>query len=164
MNIPRCSQGTSSRFSQRTPSGYSQRTSWQWRRSPRRAPALAELLCEHPEDVLCEHPEAVLCEHGEDVLCEHRYNTNPQIQKLLKLQNFQNMNYGTYINNKNEKLFFFFQILRIQLSNISNKTINKNKSNVWNLFWYPWCILYNKWLFWISDSDSVYLTLYGNMV
>ena len=30
------------------------------------------------------------------------------------------------------------------------------------IFWHVWCILYNKLLCWISDSDSVYFSVYGN--
>ena len=30
-------------------------------------------------------------------------------------------------------------------------------------FWCPWCIFYNKSLIRISDSESAYLILYGNM-
>ena len=33
-----------------------------------------------------------------------------------------------------------------------------------NALWHCWCILYNKLLFWIQDSDSLYLTVYRNMV
>ena len=40
-------------------------------------------------------------------------------------------------------------------------------SNIWfvlKVLWHFGCILYKKMIFWISDSESVYLTVYGNIV
>ena len=39
-----------------------------------------------------------------------------------------------------------------------------NLSQTSKVFWHCWSILCSKLLFWISDSDSLYVTVYGNMV
>ena len=61
------------------------------------------------------------------------------------------MNYGHYIKYKINVFFFVVRSFR-KLTNISK------------VFRCLGDIVYNELLFWISDSDSVYLTLYGNMV
>ena len=63
--------------------------------------------------------------------------------KSKKYTNVQNMNYGIYTNDKMENTLSFLII-----------------SNKRNVFWHCWCIVYNKLLFWISDSDSVYFSVY----
>ena len=64
----------------------------------------------------------------------------------------QNMNYGLYIHY--EKNWMFWNV-----SLFSYFCPQKSK-----VFRHCWCILYNKLLTWISDSDSLYWALYGNMV
>ena len=74
----------------------------------------------------------------------------PNNSKIQKSKNkIQNMSYGTYINNKIQ-----FRCIR------TVPTLSK----IANAFWHLGCISYDKLLFWISYSDAVYLTLYGNMV
>ena len=79
-----------------------------------------------------------------------KYTDLPKLPKIQKLQKIQNMSYPIYTNNKIKiGLFDFFRIFDF--------------SNVPKVLWHCWSILYNKSLFWISYSDSVYVTLYGNI-
>ena len=54
------------------------------------------------------------------------------------------MDYGNYTYNNIKNAIFEFS--------------KKSKSS--NVFWHCWCSWYDKSLFWISYSDSVYLTIY----
>ena len=67
---------------------------------------------------------------------------------------------------KNAKIHPMFWKIWEKIDKMKNEYFsNKSKNLVfWNVFWHLGSILYNKLLFWISYSDSVYLTLYGNMV
>ena len=78
----------------------------------------------------------------------NRYNIIIYINYVERNTQLQNMNYGLYIDNKITQTNWLFT----------------NFSHISNLFWCCLCIVYNKSLFWISDSNSLYLTLYGNMV
>ena len=66
------------------------------------------------------------------------------------LQALQNMDYVIYTYYKTKNAFFII---------FTNLFKNKTKT-----CWRVQSILYNKSLFWTSYSDSVYLTVYGNMV
>ena len=77
--------------------------------------------------------------------------------KKPKLQNLQNK----YLQNMNYVIYRYYKTKIGFVWKLSKLSKNPKKSNV---FWHVWCILYNKLLFWVSDSDSVYLTLYGNIL
>ena len=78
-----------------------------------------------------------------------------KLQSLQTLQKIPNMNYGIYINNKvNFELFDLFRFRSICFRQFRKCLI------LTQWFWHCWCVLYNEWLFWISDSDSVSLTVY----
>ena len=82
------------------------------------------------------------------IIGDHPMAKIPKLQKLQKIQELQNMNYVTYTYYKIKIGFFLF------FCKYSKNPI---------VFWHFWCVLYNKLLFWISDSESAYLTLYRNM-
>ena len=69
---------------------------------------------------------------------------------IQKLQNLQHTSYGIYKNT-----FMSFYLLVFFLRKI--RFVSK-------VFWPLWCTLYNQLISWISDSDSVYLTVYGHIL
>ena len=73
-----------------------------------------------------------------------KMHKSPNLQNLRKLQRIQMLNYGNYTYHKIKVFLFHF-------------------SKHSKVFWHFGSILYNKLLFWILDSDSVYLALYGNI-
>ena len=44
-----------------------------------------------------------------------------------------------------------------------SQNVRKMNGFLFNVFWCCGCVLYNELLFKISDSNSLYLTVYGNM-
>ena len=83
----------------------------------------------------------------------------PTKQSLPEDKNTKSQNYKIYekvqnINYANYRWYKIYIIIFWKFSNFSK--ISK-------VFGHIWSILYNKSIFWISDSDSVYLTVYGNI-
>ena len=66
------------------------------------------------------------------------------------------------IQNNNNTKYEVCNLYILQIKNLIFLNFPQfyNSSNV---FWHCWCILYNKSIFGLSYSDSVYVTVYGNI-
>ena len=76
------------------------------------------------------------------------------------MHTLQNMTYGTLTHYTIILSFFFFCIDVYDVL----RTFSKQKYCS-KVFWHVWCVLYNKLVFWISGSDTVFFfSVYGNIL